>query len=180
MGRQGFVDSAEPFVRTDGPTATAAALTDISPTVKVINGYKLVENSVVRVLAFGRLTQAATPGTSTWGLYLAPPATAIASGNAVLVSAAIAGLASRTNTTWWLDVLLAVRTMGPGTTATVISGGKIHNVGAAAGSTDMIPASAPATFAFDSTVQNTLRLGYTPSLATASCVCHAWNVEFLN
>lgn len=177
MARQYWVQPLPPFHTADGATLTAAALGELSPTPPVVLPANLLEvGSRLEFSAFGRLTTAATPGTFTFGIYIGTGA--IAAGQAAIVSAAIAGQVSQTNRTWRLEGNASVRAVGSGTGATIIGALEISNV--SANGTDLAPATAPATFAFDSTIANNVRLGYTPSLATASCICHYFGCRLVN
>lgn len=175
--RQYWVAPLPPFHTADGTAATAAALAEISPAPAIVLPANLLEaGSRLEFSAFGRLTTAATPGTFTFGIYIGTGA--IAAGQAAIVSAAIAGQASQTNRTWRIEGNASVRAVGSGSAATVIGVLEISNV--SSNGTDLAPATAPATFAFDSTIANIVRLGYTPSLATASCTCHYFGVRLVN
>lgn len=180
MSRQYWVAPLPPFPTVDGATATAAALAEINPRPPVILPANLLEPGIgLEFQAFGRITQAATPGTTTSGIYIGSSDT-IAAGQAAITSAAITGLASRTNTTWRMEGNARIRSAGSGTGATIIGALEITGVGASAGSTDLAPASAPTTFAFDSTIANFIKLGVTPSVATASITCHYFGVRLVN
>jgi hypothetical protein len=180
MSRQYWVAPLPPFHTADGTTATAAALAEISPRPPVILPANVLEpSSRLEFQAFGRITQAATPGTCTIGIYIGSSDT-IASGQAAILSASITGLASRTNTTWRMEGNAHIRSAGSGTSATILGALEITGLGASAGSTDLAPASAPTAFAFDSTVANFIKLGYTPSVATASMTCHYFGVRLVN
>ena len=177
MARQYWVAPLPPFHTADGATLTAASLGELSPTPPIIiPGNFLEAGSRLEFSAFGRLTTAATAGSFTLGIYIGTAAIAV--GQAAIVSAAIAGQNSQTNRTWRLEGNASVRTVGSGTGATIIGALEISNI--SSNGTDLAPATAPATFAFDSTVANFVRLGYTPSLATASAVCHYFGVRIVN
>jgi hypothetical protein len=172
-----YVAPYPPFHTADGATATAAALAEISPTPSIVLPANLLEaGGRLEFSAFGRLTTAATPGTFTFGIYIGTGA--IGAGQAAIVSSAIAGVASQTNKTWRIEGNASVRAVGSGTAATIIGVLEISNV--SSNGTDLAPATAPATFGFDSTIANIVRLGYTPSLATASCICHYFGVRLVN
>src|SRR5258706_1186630 len=106
---------------------------------------------------------------------MAPPATAIAAGNAVAATAAVTVPASKANQTWRLEGNAQIRTLGSGTAATIIGCLEISNISASF--TDMAPATAPATFGFDSTVANSVRVGVTPSVTTGSWQVHYFGVR---
>jgi hypothetical protein len=128
---------------------------------------------------FGRFTSTGTPGTIILGIYIAPTATAIAAGQAIAATAAIVPLASSTNRTWRLEGNASVRAVGSGTAATVIGCMEISNV-VGVGSTEMAPATAPATLGFDSTVANKVMIGATPSVTTGSWQTHYFGVRLVN
>lgn len=177
MARQYWVAPVPPFHVADGTAATAAALAEISPTPPIIiAGNTLEIASRLEFAAFGRITTAATPGTWTFGIYVGTAA--IAAGQAMVTSAALAAKASMTNITWRIEGNAHVRTVGSGTAATMMGCLEISNI--TSNGTDLAPASAPATFAFDSTVSNFVRLGITPSVATGSITCHYFGVRLVN
>ena len=177
MARQYWVAPLPPFHTADGATLTAAALGELSPTPPlIVPGNFWEAGSRVEWSAFGRITTAATPGTWTFGIYIGTAA--IASGQAAVVSAALAAKASMTNVTWRIEGNASVRTVGSGTGATIIGALEISNI--TSNGTDLAPATAPATFAFDSTVANFVRLGITPSVATGSITCHYFGMRSVN
>lgn len=177
MARQYWVAPVPPFHVADGTAATAAALAEISPTPAIIlPGNFLERGSRLEFSAFGRMTTAATPGTWTFGIYIGTAA--IASGQAAIVSSAITAVASQTNKTWRVEGNASIRTDGSGTAATLIGCLEISNV--SSNGTDLAPATAPTTFAFDSTVSNFVRLGITPSVATGSITCHYFGCRIVN
>lgn len=178
MARQYWVAPLPPFHVADGTTATAAALAELSPTPPVIiPGNFLEQGSRLEFSAFGRISWAATPGTFTWGIYIGTAA--IATGQAAIVSAALAPAASAvTNRTWRIEGNAQIRTVGSGTAATILGALEISNI--SSNGTDLAPATAPTAFTFDSTVANFVRLGYTPSLTTASATCHYFGVRIVN
>jgi hypothetical protein len=178
MARQYWLAPVPPFHVVDGPTLTAAALGEASPVPQIILPANQLElGSRLEFSSFGRLTTAATPGTFTFGIYIGTGA--IASGQAAIVSAAIAGVASQTNRTWRIEGNAQVRSIGgAGANSTIIGVLEISNI--SSNGTDLAPATAPTAFSFDSTVANIIRLGYTPSLATASLVCHHFGVRLVN
>lgn len=179
MPKQTWVGSLQPFHNADGTSQTAAALAEISPRPpKQILGYQDAIQTYWRITAFGKITTAATPGTWTFGIYMGTSDT-IASGQAVVTSAAGTAVASMTNVTWWIDGVMQCRAEGTGTNASALASFRLYNVFSASG-VAIAPASAPAAFAFDSTVANYIKLGITPSVATGSITCHYFNVEQLN
>lgn len=175
--RQYWVAPLPPFHVADGAAATAAALAEISPLPQIVLPANMLEQgSRLEFSAFGRITTAATPGTWTFGIYIGTGA--IASGQGAIVSAALAAKASMTNVTWRVEGNASVRAVGTGTAATVIGVLEISNI--TSNGTDLAPATAPATFGFDSTIANIVRLGITPSVATGSITCHYFGVRLVN
>jgi hypothetical protein len=177
MARQYWVAPLPPFHTADGATVTAAALAEISPTPPVVLPANFLEAGMrLEFQAFGRITTAATPGTWIFGIYLGSGA--IAAGQAAVVTAALAAKASMTNVTWRVEGNGSVRAIGSGTAATIICCLEVSNI--TANGTDMAPLTAPATFGFDSTIANNVRLGITPSVATGSIVCHYFGCRWVN
>ncbi|HEX5997502.1 MAG TPA: hypothetical protein VFY84_20380 [Jiangellales bacterium] len=175
--RQYWVAPLPPFHTADGTTATAAALAEISPTPAIVLPANFLElGSRLEFSAFGRISTAATPGTWTFGIYIGTGA--IGAGQAAITSAALAAKASLANSTWRVEGNASVRATGAGTTATIIGCLEISNI--TSNGTDLAPATAPATFGFDSTVANNVRLGVTPSVATGSITCHYFGARLVN
>lgn len=128
-----------------------------------------------RVRAFGRLSSAAaTPGNLTLDIRFGSVI--------VATSQALALATSLANNTWRLEWDLYVRTIGNGTTATIMHSGQVIGVTAAAG-LNQIPATAPAVgTGFDSTSSQTVDLFATFSVANASnsITLHGFSIESLN
>lgn len=184
MSRQYWVSPLPPFHTADSTAYTGtAAIGDISPAPPIVIPASMLEaGSRLEFTAFGRFTTAGTPGTVVVGIYLGPTATTIASGLAVVVSASLAPAASQTNRTWRIEGNAQVRTVGSGTTATIIASLELTNFTGATGvaGTDIAPTTAPATFGFDSTVANSVRIGVTPSVTTQSWTTHYFGVRLVN
>jgi hypothetical protein len=177
MASQRWVAPLPPFHIADGPAVTAAALADISPTPNILVPANLLEiGSRLEFQAFGRFTSTATPGTIVVGIYLAASAAAIASGQALAVTAAIVPVASQTNRTWRLEGNCSVRAIG--SAGSIIGALEVSNI--TANGTDLAPATAPAAVAYDTTAPLTVRLGVTPSVATGSWQCHYFGVRHVN
>lgn len=176
--RQYWVAPIPPFHIADGATVGGtAALTDASPAPPLVLPANILElASRLEFAAFGRYTSTGTPGTIVVGIYLGTGA--IAAGQAICVTAAIAPVASQTNRTWRLEGNASVRAVGAGTAATVIGCLEISNI--TTGATDMAPATAPATLGFDSTVANTVRIGLTPSVTTGTWIVHYFGLRLVN
>lgn len=178
--RQYWVAPLPPFHTADGTAYTGtAAIGDVSPApATVVPANALEAGSRLEFQAFGRFTSTGTPGTVVVGLYLCPPATTIATGNAIVATAALTVLASKTNQTWRLEGNASVRTVGSGTAATIIGCAEVSNITTLA--TDIAPATAPATLGFDSTVANKIAIGVTPSVTTGSWTVHYFGVRLVN
>lgn len=177
MARQYWVQPLPPMHTTDGAAIASTSLSEASPTPAVVIPANLLEvGTRLEFQAFGRFTSTATPGTIVVGIYIGTAA--IASGQAAFVTAALVPVASQTNRTWRLEANASVRTIGATTAATIIGAAEVSNI--TSNGTDMAPATAPATFAFDSTVANFVRLGITTSVATGSWTCHYWGVRWVN
>lgn len=176
--RQYWVAPLPPFHTADGPTLTAAALADASPTPNIVIPANYLEiGSRLEFAAFGRFTTTATPGTVVIGIYLAASAAAIATGQALAVTSAIAPPSQvNTNRTWRLEGNSQVRAIG--STGSIIGALEVSNI--TANGTDLAPASAPAAVTYDTTVPLTVRLGITPSVATGSWTCHYFGVRLVN
>src|SRR5690242_4405285 len=169
MANQQWVAPLPPYHFADGPTVTAAALADLSPTPQVVIPAGLLSpGHRLEFAAFGRYTSTATPGTAVLGIYLSPSNAAIASGQALAISSALTVVASQTNRSWRIEGNCQVRSIG--TAGTILGLLEISNVTAT--NTDLAPATAPAVATFDTTVPLTVRLGVTPSVATGSWICH--------
>lgn len=180
--RQYWVAPIPPFHTADStPYTGTAAIGDISPAPPVVLPANALEaGSRLEFSAFGRFTTAATPGTVIIGMYIGTGA--IASGQAIAVTAALAPAASQTNRSFRIEGNASVRTVGSGTAATIIGLFEITNLTGATGvvGSDMAPATAPATLGFDSTIANTIRIGVTPSVTTQSWTTHYFGVRLVN
>jgi hypothetical protein len=138
---------------------------------------------VLRVRAAGRIsTVVTTPGTLTLDLRMG--AVIAANGGAMTLSTT-----AKTNVAWDLEWLLTCRSIGSGTTTTLMHQGKFTSE--AAGATTvvgeakviMLPQSAPAVgTGFDGTASQTIDLFGTWSVANAanSIQLHQYTVEALN
>lgn len=175
--RQSWLAGLPPFHTTDGPTITAAALADASPTPNIVIPSAFLEvGSRLEFQAYGRFTSTATPGTIVAGIYLAASAAAIASGQALAITAAIVPVASSTNRSWRIEGNCQVITVGA--TGTIRGLLEVSNI--TANGTDLAPATAPAAVTYDTTVPLTVRLGLTPSVGTGSWTCHYFGVRSIN
>jgi hypothetical protein len=169
---------------TDGATLTAAATTSCIPTyvpTTIPAGYWQIGRAW-RLTAAGRVSFAATPGTFRLDLRFAT--------NTVFDTLAIAGLASQTNVSWFMKVILSCRTVGTSTSATLFPQGWITSLafinvavpgtGPYAGVTPVPFNTAPVAGAgFDSTIANALDFRFTQTLATGSFTLHTFLIEQL-
>jgi len=178
MGSQSWITGVPPYGIADGTAYTGtAALGDISPPPPIVlTANQLLIATRLEVVAFGRFTSTATPGTLVMGVYLGTGA--IAAGQAIAVTAAIAVQASQTNRTWRLEGNASMRAQGAGTAASILGCFEISNI--TTGLTDLAPATAPTVLTFDSTINNTVRIGVTPSVTTGSWLCHYLDVRLVN
>lgn len=169
-----------PFHIADGTANTSAALTAISPAPDVVIGANFLEvASRLEFQAYGRYTSTATPGTVTIGIYLSPSAAAIATGHALAITGTLTVQASQTNRSWRMEGNASVRSVGAaGTNSTMLALLEVSNI--TTNGTDLAPATAPATFAYDNTIPQNVRLGMTASVATGSWTCHYFGVRSVN
>lgn len=182
----GYVDTLVASY-TDGPTLTAAATATCIPTYAKITlppGFFYVGRAL-RVRASGRISSLiTTPGTARFQMLVA--AVIAFDGLAVLLDT----VAGHTNVGWMLDLLLTCRSVGSGTSATLLGQGTftcedILGVPAAAPKgvlSAILPwNSAPAAgTGFDSTIANTLDMQFTQTVATGSMTVHQYSVESIN
>jgi hypothetical protein len=177
MARQYWVQPLPPFHITDGAAIASTSLSEASPTPPVVIPANMLEiGTRLEIQAFGRYTSTATPGTIVMGVYIGTGG--IASGHAAFVTAALTVQASQTNRSWRVEANASVRSVGATTAATILGLAEVSNI--TTNGTDLAPATAPATFAFDSTVANNVRLGITTSVATGSWTCHYFGVRWVN
>ena len=173
--------------QVDGPTLTAAAAATCIPTAAKItlpNNYFYV-GRMLRVTASGRISSViTTPGTARFDIRIG--AVVAFDSLAILLDT----VAAHTTVGWKLDLLLTCRSIGSGTSATLIGQGlwtseDILGVPATAPKgvlSAMLPwNSAPAVgTGFDSTAANTLDMFFTQTVATGSLTVHQFMVESLN
>ena len=149
-------------------------------------GFLFYEGQALRIRAAGRISNiVTTPGTLTLRFKLGPTSTIVAAASTAMQLNAVA----KTNVTWILDWDFTARTVGAGTSATLMHTGTWQSesvVGSplpAAGGAGchMIPASAPAVgTGFDSAVANVIDLTAQFSLTGNSITCHSFKLESLN
>lgn len=171
-----------PMASADGPAVTTpASLTDATPLpANEIPAHMLQVGGKLYTTIVGRFTSTATPGTLTIGLYFAKPAVAIGSAVLIVASAALVPLASQTNKTFKVEFETEVVSVGAGGAGV----GQVRAIGiafgvVAAGSVDLIPATAPmAAVSVDTTSSQRLLLGLTPSVTTGSVTIHTMDTEY--
>lgn len=175
--RQYWMAPLPPFHIADGAAIASTSLTDASPTPQIVLPAGILEvGSRLEFSAFGRYTSTGTPGTIVAGVYLAASAAAIASGQALAITSAIAPVASQTNRTWRLEGNASVRAVG--SAGSIIGALEVSNI--TSNGTDMAPATAPTAVTYDTTAPLTVRLGLTASVATGSWTCHYFGVRLVN
>ena len=176
MPSQSWVALTPSLPFADGTAlANSVALTAISPLPDVtIPANFLAAGSRLRITASGRYSTTVTP-TLNIGLYYGG-----VGGVAAGVTGAITMPSTVTNLTWRVHATLTVRTAGSAGTG-LVTGEFSYGSTAVASIITMIPSSAPATFACDTTTAKTLVLGATWGTASASNTIqvHDWLVESL-
>lgn len=180
--RQYWLAPLPPFHTADGTAYTGtAALGDISPAPPIVIPANMLEiGSRLEINCFGRYTSTATQGTITVGAYIGPTATAIGSVSVLAVSATLTPVASQTNRTFRIEGNASVRSVG--TAGTIIGSLEITNVSGTSplSDTTIAPYSGPAAVAIDTTVNNSVRIGVTPSVTTGSWQCMYLGVRLVN
>lgn len=167
---------------SDGTALTAAAAASALPThaVWTMPPNFLEVGSQLRVRASGRISNVVTtPGTARYDVRL----------GAVVAFDGLAlplNIVAKTSVGWWLELLLTCRSIGSGTSATLMGqgfwtsesviGSPLPSVGG--GGTIILPYnSAPAVGAgFDSTVSNAVNLYFTQTVATGSMTLHQYSL----
>ncbi len=162
--------------QSDGTAlASSTTATSILPTharATILPGVLRTPGKMLHVFASGRVSVLnPTPGNLTLDFRLGPTGNIIVfNGGAFALNTA----AAKTNVTWWLEMMLTVRSVGGSTSATVLGTGFFKSEavnGSAVGFADSVnlPASAPAAgTGFDSTVSNVADLFATFSVSSAS------------
>lgn len=174
---------------TDGAAITAASRTSClpaatgSPKLALPSGL-IAENQMYALRAFGRIScVVTTPGTARFDLSLG--------GVVVFDTGAInLNIVAKTNVTWWLDVLLAVRARGGGTSALLFGIGTwtseavIASPTAATGGNGVVTVpynTAPVVGGgFDSTQANPIDFSFTQTVATGSMTLHGFSLALQN
>jgi hypothetical protein len=179
MSSPGYVDTLA-RAETDGPVlatfTTRASLTPAAARYTTpTTGFWQV-GKVLRLTAQGRISTF-TSGTFTFSF-------GVGSVDA-FASQALTMVASQTNQTWELDLLMTVRAVGAGgsATANLIGVGKLNAGAAITASTTMLPATAPAVgTSFDPGAASVLDLFLACSVSNAAngATLHGYTLEALN
>jgi hypothetical protein len=170
----------------DGPTLTSAAAATCLPTAAKItlpNSFFDVPGKQLRITASGRISCAVTtPGTARFDIRLGASAIVAFDSQAIPLN-----VVAKSSVGWWLYILLTCRTVGSGTTATLLGQGfwtseaSIGNPAAAAGppGSFLIPynAAPAAGNGFDSTSALALDMFFTQTVATGSMTLHQYLAE---
>jgi len=170
----------------DGPalasSVTATSILSAQSKVQLPQGSFFFVGKILRVRAVGRISTTTGPPTITFDIRF---------GSVVVFNGgAVTTVASVTNKTWWLDVLLTCRAVGAGGSATanmfgvgnLTSSAVVGSTGGAA-NTAMLPDSAPAVgTSFDPGTSQIVDLFATWSASNASnsVQCHEYVLEALN
>jgi hypothetical protein len=171
---------------TDGPTLTAAATASCLPTyvpTTLPAGYWQI-GRIWKLIASGRVSVVVTtPGTLRWDLRM----------GAVTVFDTLAmpgNIVAKVNVSWYLEVLLTCRSVGSGTSATLIGQGfflseanilvPLPATGPGPGGQLVPYNTAPVVgTGFDSTAANALDFRFTQTAATGSMTMHQFIIEQL-
>lgn len=170
----------------DGPTLTAAAAATCLPTSAILtlpNSFFDVPGKMLRITASGRISCAVTtPGTARYDVRLGASAIVAFDSQAIPLN-----IVAKVSVGWWLEILLTCRTVGSGTTATLIGQGSwlseaskgAPDAATAAPGAYMIPYNAAPAVGngFDSTSALALNLFFTQTVATGSMTLHQYLAE---
>lgn len=142
-----YQDTREPFIGSDIAAVTLAATNKAlypAGNFPVLGGQYFARiGKKLHIVAFGRMTTGITPGNLTLGILYGTGADA--NGVVLASSAAVALVASQTNISWQLDVMVHCRSLG--SAGTLFATGTFQCNPALIASTAqpvMIPATAPA------------------------------------
>lgn len=148
--------------------ASSTTATSLIPSgaIGTIPAGALAIGSVVRITAFGQMSVTTSATTLTFDVRFTGASTVVV-GNLGAITMLTTGF---TNVAWWLDVMLTCRSVGSGTTATMMPGGRFSSTAAVAGGGGLpLPSPSPAVgTGFDSTVAQQVNLFGTWSLNNAS------------
>jgi hypothetical protein len=171
-----------PFAAVDGTAVTTpASLTDATPLpASNIPANWLHPGGMLMLDCSGRFTSTGTPGTLTIGIYMAKVGVAIASATLIMASAALVPLASQTNSTFAIRARIECVSIGAGGAGV----GQVRGWGMVMGlvsltTINMIPATVPmAAVTLDTTADQRVLIGLTPSVTTGSVTIHNCTVEY--
>jgi hypothetical protein len=153
------------------PLANSAALTSITPAPDfVLPANFLVPGNVIKLTAAGRFSTSGTP-TLLIGAYYGGVA-----GVALATTGALTTLSGAANSSWEVEIVLAVRSQG--SSGTVMAIGKafgITSITAAA----LLPASAPSVATVDTTAAKSLVIGaqWGTGASANTITCHQFLIE---
>jgi len=171
---------------TDGPTLTAAAAASCLPTyipTTLPAGYWQI-GRIWRLTASGRIScVVTTPGIARFDLRFA----AVVAWDSLAIPL---NIVAKTNVPWYLEVILTCRSVGSGTSATLIGQGfwlseaallvPLPSTGPGPGGNTLPYNTAPVVgTGFDSTLANTLNFYFTQTAATGSFTLHQFLIEQL-
>jgi hypothetical protein len=179
-----WVDLRAPHMNADAGSvtlaATAKAMVPIANLPVLGANYFAYVGKAVRLTLQGRLTTGATPGNMTCSLYWGNGTDA--NGTIVAASATVALIASQSNMTWRLEMMVRCRSLGA--TGSLIATGMFSANPAIIASTNqpvMIPASTAAAQTVDLTANNVLSPQFARSGSTAEALqVHEFAFEALN
>jgi hypothetical protein len=179
-----WVDLRAPHMNADVASvtlaATAKAMVPVANLPPLGANYFSFVGKAVRLTIQGRLTTAATPGNGTFSLYWGNGTDA--NGTVIASSAAHALIASQSNISWRLELMVRCRALGA--TGSLIAMGMISYNPAIVASTNqpvLIPASLPAAVTVDLTANNFLSPQYLRSGSTAEALqVHEYAFEAMN
>lgn len=171
---------------TDGPTLTAAATASLLPTyvpTTLPAGYWQI-GRIWRLTASGRISCViTTPGTARFDLRLA----AVTAWDSLAIPL---NIVAKVSVPWWLEVLLTCRSVGSGTSATLMGQGfwlseagllvPVPATGPGPGGNTLPYNTAPVVgTGFDSTAALALDFRWTQTAATGSITMHQFLIEQL-
>lgn len=179
-----YVDSKVPHLAADVASVTLSttlkALVPAGSLPPLGSNYFSFVGKAVRIKMTGRITTGATPGNGQFALMWGSGADN--TGTNVVQSSTFALVASQTNLTWWLELILRCRAIG--TSGSLIGTGIMSFNNAVVASTNqpiLIPASAPAATTIDTTAANLLSPQFLRSGSTAETMqVHECLTEALN
>jgi hypothetical protein len=169
-----------PLSSADGPTLTAAAAAEATPKPnKWWPSQQMTKDGTLYVTLAGRFTSTATPGTVIVDVRLAKSGVAFASAVTIMASATLTVLASQTNKTWQATFEIEILSLGAGGAGIGQMRGTGRIFGITTAGLDLVPATAPMTAVnVDTTADQQLMVGLTPSVATGSWIVHSLDADY--